>query len=107
VTVEININDVTALATSLGVELKLDTKVSDRWLLLAIKRTRDNPGAGAVVLRALHAIADKNCARIGLRAGDFTKRRHVKLVRYYEQFGYVAIHGNDMIRLPRSAWPAE
>jgi hypothetical protein len=55
----------------------------------------------------LHGLADKNRARIGLRAGDLTKRRHVKLIRYYEQFGYVAVHGNDMIRLPRSAWPAK
>jgi hypothetical protein len=97
-----NINDVTALATSLGVELKLDTKASDRWSLLAIKRTCDNPGAGAVVLRALHDIADNNRARIGLRAGDFTKRRHVKLIRYYERFGYIVMRGNDMMRLPRT-----
>jgi hypothetical protein len=97
-----DVNDLTALATSLGVELRLDMKVSDRWSLLTIKRTRDNPGAGAIVLRALHGLADENRARIGLRAGDFTKPRHVKLVRYYEQFGYVAVRGNDMIRLPRA-----
>lgn len=97
-----NINDVEALATSLGVELKLDTGANDRWYLLAVKRTRDNPGAGAAVLQALHSIADTSRARIGLRAGDFTKKRHVKLIRYYERFGYIAVRGNDMIREPRT-----
>jgi hypothetical protein len=100
--------DLVRFAASLGVELKLDMRVNESWYLVAIKRTGGNPGAGAVVLRALHALADENCARIGLRAGDPWQPGHIKkLIRYYEQFDYVVQRGNDMIRSPRSAWPKE
>jgi hypothetical protein len=95
--------DLVRLAASLGVELELDMGVNESWYLGAIKRTSGNPGAGAVVLRALHALADENCASIGLRAGDPWKPENIKLIRYYEQFGYVLWRGNNMIRSPRSA----
>jgi hypothetical protein len=100
--------DLVRFAASLGVKLQLDVRVSESWYLVAIKRTSGNPGAGAVVLRALHALADEKCARIGLRASDRWRPGNIKkLIRYYEQFGYVLRSGKDMIRSPRSAWPKE
>jgi hypothetical protein len=97
-----------ALASRLHVGMLLVAlnDAPDEWTLLEFARSRGSqPGVGATVLRALHTLADQHCITIRLRAGDFTKRRHVKLIRYYEQFGYVAWRGNDMVRLPRSAWP--
>jgi hypothetical protein len=101
------------LTAFLRVNLKLDMRSPEHWYLTTLARTRHNPGAGATVLQALHVLADKECASIRLRAGDPWKRRNADLIRYYEQFGYIvrglAIHdgrlGNDMIRMPRSAWP--
>jgi hypothetical protein len=77
---------------------------TEQWYLAEICRQRDSvPGAGATVLRELHTLADQHGATIRLRAGSrFTKKRHVKLIRYYEQFGYVVIRGNEMKREPKT-----
>ena|ERR1700730_5024760 len=93
------------LAAALHVELEI-IDLGELWFLNSIKRRKGaKRGTGAVVLLALHALADQECKRVSLRAGDWTKRRHVKLVRYYENLGYVVVSGNQMIRSPRSAWP--
>ena len=99
--------DVNALAASLAVELNI-IDIGDLWFLNSIKRLKGaKRGTGAVVLQALHALADQECKRITLRAGDWTKPRHVKLIRYYERFGYVVSSGNQMLRSPRTDWPHE
>jgi hypothetical protein len=94
-----------SLASDLGVLLELDMK-GETWRLAMLSRTRDNPGAGAIVLQTLHALADKECATIELHAGP-TRRRNAKLVRYYQEFGYktCATWGNDMFRLPSESLP--
>jgi hypothetical protein len=93
------------LAHALRVNLEIDMRDQGSWYLVALERTCPNPGAGAVMLQALHILADRNCARIGLRAGDPLKPSNAKLIRYYQAFGYEIRHGNNMVRLPRSEWP--
>lgn len=94
------IDDLDALASELDVGMLVVTDRPDEWVIAEIARhAGSRPGSGATLLQALHKLADERMITIRLRAG---KKRHVKLIRYYERLGYVLTRarGNDMVRRP-------